>query len=151
MRKSKRKQRIEIFVRQWMNNLGMNKRDNLKRGIPLSVACRTCAIFLRFFFFFSGKWKRVRAECLASRTHLSLAPSRLKNAKTRPLFRRLTETGLQKDKGFMHQKLVHNFIIRKKQKHCTNSSRQSLENNINENNQGSLNTFHTKHTLISLR
>ena len=125
MRKSKRKQCIEIFVRQWMNNLGMNKRNNLKRGIPLSVACRTCAIFLRFFFFlflfffFSGKWKRVRAGCLASRTHLSLALSRLKNAKTRPLSRRVTEMGLQKDKGFVHQKFVHNFIIKKKNKKST--------------------------------
>ena len=61
--------------------------------------------------------------------------------------------GLQKDKGFVHQKFVHNFIIKKKkqEKHYATSSRQSLENNINENNQGSLNTFHTKHTLISIR
>ena len=61
----------------------------------------------------------MRAGCLASRTHLSLALSRLKNAKTRPLSRRVTEMGLQKDKGFVHQKFVHNFIIKKKNKKST--------------------------------
>ena len=61
--------------------------------------------------------------------------------------------GLQKKTKVLCTKNL--FIIsslkKKQEKHYATSSRQSLENNINENNQGSLNTFHTKHTLISIR
>ena len=106
MRKSKRKQRIEIFVRQWMNNLGMNKRDNLKRGIPLSVACRTCAIFFFFFFFFFFRQVEASASRVSRFPHTPLtgpiSPEKRKN--TAPV-QEANRNGLTKRQRFYAPKI----------------------------------------------